>query len=477
MKGIDFSKSKLYNNSKRQRRKVIRMITSKQIDATSGPLVRQIILYSIPLILSTLAQNLFNAVDTAVLGNMADSVAVASVGATGSVVNLIITAFVGVSSGVRIVLARFVGEKDSEKITGAVNTSVMIAAGFGLVVAALGWLFSPALLQMLDCPEDCFDGAVLYLRIYFSAAPAILLYNFCSAIITTAGNSQSPLYYMLAGGVLNVVLNILLCLILPNKVAAVAIATAASQVLGAVLCLLHLCRGEGDIRLQIKKIRWSGYACKKILAMGLPISVSNILYPLASLQIYSAVNSFDSAGIAGYHAGGILDSFTSSFVTGVASAGGVFISQNLGAKKPDRVRHSLFHSLWIAVTLGTVVGNFFVLTRSFWLGIFLADDPAAVEFGAIRICCILTCYGIFGASNTLDHFLQSFGYSFVNSLTNMFWVLGFRLFWMNLVYPRNPTFPMLMICFPISWLLILLTNIAIGSVVYIRFRKGKYRHL
>lgn len=453
------------------------MVSSKQIDATSGPLVRQIILYSIPLILSTLLQNLFNAVDTAVLGNMADSVAVASVGATGSVISLIITAFVGISNGVRIVLARFVGEKDPEKITATVDTSVILATGSGLVVGVLGWILSPMLLQMLNCPSDCYDGAVLYLRIYFTAAPAILLYNFCSAIITTAGNSQNPLYYMFAGGVLNVALNILLCLVLPNKVAAVAIATVASQVLGAVLCLLHLSRGEGNIRLQLGKIRWNGKACSKILSMGLPISVSNILYPLASLQIYSALNSFGSSGIAGYHAGGILDSFTSSFVTSVASAGGVFISQNLGAKKSDRVKRSLFHSLWLAVLLGTVIGNFFLLTGRFWLRIFVADDPVATEYGMIRIGCILTCYGFFGASNTLDHFLQGFGYSFLNSLTNIAWVLGFRLFWMNLIYPMNPTFPMLMICFPLSWVLILLTNIVISSIVYVRFRKGKYRKL
>jgi putative MATE family efflux protein len=453
------------------------MIASKQIDATTGPLIRKIIFYSIPLILSTLMQNLFNAVDTAVLGNMADSVAVASVGATGSVVSLIITAFVGISSGVRIVLARFVGEKDPEKIAATVDTSVILAAVCGLVVAVLGWILCPILLQMLDCPADCYEGAVLYLRIYFSAAPAILLYNFCSAIITTAGNSQSPLYYMIAGGVLNVVLNILLCLVLPNKVAAVAIATVASQILGAVLCLLHLCRGEGSIRLQLRKMHWNSGACSKILSMGLPISISNILYPLASLQIYSAVNSFGSSGIAGYHAGGILDNFTSSFVTGIASAGGVFISQNLGAKKYDRVKRSLFHSIWLAVLLGTVIGNFFLLTGRFWLRIFVTDDPVAADFGMIRVSCILTCYGIFGASNALDHFLRSFGYSFINSLTNLLWVLGFRLFWMNVIYPLNPTFAMLMICFPLSWVLIFLTNIVISSVVYLRFRKGIYRKI
>lgn len=453
------------------------MITAKRIDATSGPLVRQILLYSLPLILSTVLQNLFNAVDTAVLGNMADSAAVASVGATGSVVGLIVNAFIGFPAGSRIVLARFIGEKNPEKVRAAVDTSVILAIAVGLIVAVLGWILSPILLQALNCPKDCLDDAVLYLRIYFTGAPAILLYNFCSGIISTAGNTQSPLYYMIAGGILNVVGNILLCLILPNKVAAVAIATVASQILGAVLCLGRLRRGEGDIRVKLRAMRWNGATFRKIFSMGVPLSIANVMYPLGSLQIQSSLNGFGSAAIAGAHASTIWEIFGLAFVSSIGAAGGVFIGQNLGAQQHDRVKKSIFRTLWINTSLGATVGGLLLLTAPFGLRIFLAGDETALEFGMIRSYCILTAFGITGVNNALGAYLQNFGYSFLSSFNAVVWGLGFRFVWMTWIYPLNPTFFMLIICFSVSGALTMVTNIIMGSIVYIRYRKGKYRRL
>ena len=453
------------------------MITAKRIDATSGPLVRQILLYSLPLILSTVLQNLFNAVDTAVLGNMADSAAVASVGATGSVVGLIVNAFIGFPAGSRIVLARFIGEKNPEKVRAAVDTSVILAIAVGLIIAVLGWILSPILLQALNCPKDCLDDAVLYLRIYFTGAPAILLYNFCSGIISTAGNTQSPLYYMIAGGILNVVGNILLCLMLPNKVAAVAIATVASQILGAVLCLGRLRRGEGDIRVKLRAMRWNGATFRKIFSMGVPLSIANVMYPLGSLQIQSSLNSFGSAAIAGAHASAIWETFGLAFVSSIGAAGGVFIGQNLGAQQHDRVKKSIFRTLWINTSLGATLGGLLLLTAPFGLRIFLAGDETALEFGMIRSYCILTAFGITGVNNALGAYLQNFGYSFLSSFNAVVWGLGFRFVWMTWIYPLNPTFFMLIICFSVSGALTMVTNIIMGSIVYIRYRKGKYRRL
>lgn len=453
------------------------MITAKRIDATSGPLVRQILLYSLPLILSTVLQNLFNAVDTAVLGNMADSAAVASVGATGSVVGLIVNAFIGFPAGSRIVLARFIGEKNPEKVRAAVDTSVILSIAVGLIIAVLGWILSPVLLQALNCPKDCLDGAVLYLRIYFTAAPAILLYNFCSGIISTAGNTQSPLYYMIAGGILNVVGNILLCLMLPNKVAAVAIATVASQILGAVLCLRRLRRGEGDIRVKLRAMRWNGATFRKIFSMGVPLSIANVMYPLGSLQIQSSLNGFGSAAIAGAHASTIWETFGLAFVSSIGAAGGVFIGQNLGAQQHERVKKSIFRTLWINTSLGATLGGLLLLTAPFGLRIFLAGDETALEFGMIRSYCILTAFSITGVNNALGAYLQNFGYSFLSSFNAVVWGLGFRFVWMTWIYPLNPTFFMLIICFSVSGALTMVTNIIMGSIVYIRYRKGKYRRL
>jgi len=203
------------------------MLSTKRIDATEGPLLPQMISYGVPVLLSTLIQNLFNSLDIAVLGNFADTSAVASMGATASVNKVLIYLFIGIATGTGVVLARAIGARDQEKMQRTVDTAMLFAFFGGLVLAVASWFLAPLFMDLTDCPADCYDGALLYLRIYICGAPAIMLYNFASSIITSAGDTQRPLYYMLAGGALNVTLNIVLCLLIPKKVAAVAIATVS----------------------------------------------------------------------------------------------------------------------------------------------------------------------------------------------------------------------------------------------------------
>ena len=452
-------------------------MAANRIDATRGAIVPQILRYSYPLILSTLVQSLFSAVDVAVLGNMADSTAVASVGATGAVTSLLVNAFVGFSSGTKILLARFIGARDQEKIRSTADTAVLLSLLCGLLVAVLGWVLSPTILHLTNCPESCFDGATLYLRIYFTAAPAILLYNFCSSILTAAGNTRSPLLYMLLGGGLNLVLNIILCLVLPNKVLAVAIATAASQLLGAALTLTRLCGGKDAVRLQPLRMRWSGLALLKILTQGLPIGLVNVLYPLANLQIQSALNSYGVAAIAGNSASATLENVSNACHANLSAATGVFMGQNLGAQQHDRVKRTLFHGLWLAPLTGLVIGLSMYLSGRFWLNLILPGDTEAADYAMVRMGCILAFHFVAGFNGVLSHFLQSFGYAFLSSLNSIVCVLGFRFVWMTWIYPRHENFFMLMVCYLISWLLMLTVNFCISAVVYARYRKGHYKVL
>lgn len=453
------------------------MLAAKRIDATRGPLVRQILLYSVPLILSALIQNLFNAVDVAVLGNMADSGAVASVGATTSIVSLLVNLFIGISSGVKILLARFQGERAVEKIRKTADTAVILALASGVLLAAAGWLLSPWILRLTNCPADCFDGALLYLRVYLAAAPAILLYNFCASILTASGNTSSPMYYMLLGGGLNLVLNILLCLVLPNKVLAVALATAASQILGAALCLRRLCSGADGLQIRLRQLRWSGTYFRKILLQGLPIGLTNVLYPLGSLQIQTALNSYGVSAIAGNSASITLEGISNSFHGNIGSATGVFLGQNLGAEKHDRVKKTLFHGAWLAISAALLLGNGIHLTGRFWLGLILPGDPVAWDFAMIRMGYILAFQFVAAINNVLSHFLQNFGYAFLSSMNSIVCVLGFRVVWMTWIYPTAPSFSCLMCCFLVSWLLMLTFNLLMSAAVYLRYRKGKYRRL
>jgi putative MATE family efflux protein len=453
------------------------LLSGKRIDATNGPLIRQILTYSLPLIITTIIQNLFSTVDLAVLGNMADSTAVASVGATSTTTSLMVNLFVGFSSGTKILMARFLGEKDTEKVKSTANTAILLALGAGVTISILGWIFSPLFLRLLNCPEECFDGAVLYLRIYLTAAPAILLYNYCSAILNASGNTQSPLIFMLLGGILNLMLNVILCLFLPNKVLAVALATISSQLLGALLTFRRLCSGKEALQINPRKLRWSGQAIKKILIQGLPIGLYNILFPLGSLQISAALNTFGASAIAGNSASVSLESITNAFHAGIGSTCGVFVGQNLGAKRHDRVKKSLIHCFWLSNLCILLLGNGVYLTANIWLSLLLPDDTLAWDFSLIRMRYIL-CFGFINATNNImTHMIQAFGYSILTSANSVLCVLGFRVVWMTWIYPLNPTYEMLIVCFMVSWLLMLVTNTTMSTIVYIRYRKGKYRRL
>ena len=222
------------------------MAKIKNVDMINGNLLGAIIRFSIPIILIGLIQNLFNAVDMVVLGQMADTYAVASVGATSVILGLLVNVFLAISQGAKVVLARFLGAKEEERVKKTVSTAMITGLSLGILSAVVGTLLAKPFLVLTDCPADCMDGALLYMRIYIASAPAIMVYNFGTSVLTVSGDSQRPLYYMIAAGLLNVILNFVLCLILPQKVVAVAVATVASQVLGAILVLNRLAHVEGS---------------------------------------------------------------------------------------------------------------------------------------------------------------------------------------------------------------------------------------
>ena len=451
------------------------MFGRKTIDATKGPLLKLIILYCIPLIIGTLIQTLFNAVDVAILGNMADSTSVASVGATTAIFHLLVSGFVGIASGLKILLARYIGAQDTKRIFDSVGTSLIFSFVFGIVIADLGFFLSSVFLNLTKCPADCYDGAVIYLKIYLASSPAILLYNFGSSVITANGDTQRPLYYMLSGGVLNLVLNIILCLILPQKVVAVAIATAASQIFSAVLTVRRVFKLYD---LKLTNIPFSFTSLSAMLRFGIPLAITNTLYPLANLQIQSAINSFGSAAVAGSSAATNLEGIASAFTSSFATATSVFISQNIGANLPDRVRKSFFHNLWLGIAFGIVIGGILYVTGDLWLSILLGSDSyEAVQFGMIRLFFVTLMYFIAAANGVLGNAIQSFGYPIVSSISSIFCILIFRIIWMNFIYPAFPNFYCLNACFTVSWILLLLCNIVFATIFFKRYLKGKYKHL
>lgn len=453
-------------------------LSRKSVDATKGPLVKLIIAFAIPLIISTLVQSFFNAVDLAVLGAMTeDSSAVASVGATTSIIHLIVNTFVGLSSGAKIIIARQIGMKETDSIKKTASTSLITAVSIGFVVAIVGFIFAPDFMHLVNCPSKCFDGAVIYLRIYFLGAPAILLYNYASAIITTSGDTQRPLYYIIAGGILNAVLNVILCLILPKKVIAVAVATIAAQTLGAFLAVRRLSVMEGDCRLDLRNLSFSPSAFKKILRYGAPISLSAMLYPLANLQIQSSINSFGVAATAGNSAASTIDAIPSAFGVSFGSAASVFVGQNLGANNKQRVRQSFSLCILFGVLSTALLGSFIYSTGEFWLSIIVKKDTEAISYGMIRMFYITLFYFVAAANQSLSHTIQAYGHPAASTIISAVGVLLFRVIWMKLIYPRYQTFDNLMLCFLVSWLTVMAANILTLSIITAKYKKGIYKKI
>ncbi len=448
------------------------LLKSQKIDATKGPLLKMLLLYAIPLILSSLVQTLFNAVDIFVLSAMANSRAIASVGATTTIIHLMVNAFIGIAGGTKILLARYIGAKENDKIRRTVSTSMMLSVILGVIVAVVGFLFAPQMLRLTDCPSECFDGAVLYIRIYIAAAPFILFYNFGASILTASGDTQRPLYYIIAGGALNVILNFILCLILPEKVAAVAIATAASQILSAVLAGIRLSRLKGAVRLTIRHLQWSFEAFGKILRFGIPLFFTHILLPLANLQMQSAINSYGVSAVAGNSASVTLEMITSAFVNGFSMSVTVFVGQNLGAGDLRRAKKAFWHCMWLGVTVGLVIGAFFNLTARFWFGFLLEDDPLAIEFAVQRQYFALI-YWLVAINHVLSNTVQTLGGALFTAINSAVCVFGLRLVWMNFIYPINPSFLGIVNCFIASWILMLFTNFAAYLYYHRRMNQGK----
>lgn len=448
---------------------------SQTVDVTGGPLVSSILKYSIPVIIGSLIQVLFNAADIAVLGNMADGVAVASVGVTASIVSLIVNSFVGLSSGCTILLARFLGMRDEGQARSTVSTSMISSLFIGILLAIGGIAAIEPMLLAIDCPEECFAGASLYLFIYFLSIPAIMVYNFGAAVLRVDGDTTRPLLYLILSGLLNVGMNILLCLTLEQKVAAVAVATLASQVLGAVLVVARLLRVEGACRFDLKKLSFSASFLGRMLRLGFPVALNGALYSISNMQIQSAINSFGTAAVAGNTASLNIEGVINSFSTALGVAAVAFVGQNIGAGNRDRVKKSILVCLLFSVTTGLALGYGLLAFGHSILGLIVPGDTVAIAYGYIRMQFLFSTFFVACYNAVLSSAIQAFGYTSLPMATSVVTVLLFRVAWMAWIYPLYLSIQSLYFCFVCSWCLTMLVNTVIFAIIYTRYRRGRMR--
>ena len=457
------------------------------IDIVNAPLRSAIIRYTLPIICASLIQVLFNAADLAVLGwfdSSPDSSAIGAVGATGSIIALLVNSVIGLSGGTNILLARAIGAGDIPRSRRIVSTSLILATVGGVIMAAVGMISAKWFLGATACPENCFDGALSYLYLYFAATPAIFIYSFGSAIIRVSGDSQRPLYYMIFAGALNVVMNFILCVVLTNKVAAVGIATLVSQVLGAALVIIHLVRIDGPCRLNVRDMTFSLSEFQKIMATGLPGAFNGALYSISNLQIQSAINAFGSSAVAGNSASAQIEGLASSCTNAFGTAALTFVGQSIGAGKKDRVKSSLQLCILMSVCITVSISVMALVFRVPLLKLFLPTDDLAVRFAQVRMFSLFTLFWMAAINGILSSAIQAFGYPTFPMLNSIVTVLLFRVVWMNLIYTNLPTTadPVnnifnLYSCYMVSWTLSLITCAGMFFIIYARYKRGKVKAL
>lgn len=446
---------------------------SRNIDLTSGPIFKSVVLYAIPIIIAGMLQIFFNAADLAVVGHFSDNPnTTAAVGATGSSIALIVNSIIGLSVGINVVLSRSIGAKDYIRVHRMIHTAITVSLAMGVVIAVAGFFLSEPLMIATKCPQNSYDMAVSYMKIYFLGAPGILLYNFGSAILRTKGDTKRPLYFLAISGVANVILNIFFVVALNMTASGVALATTISQYISAYLTLSCLTKQEAVFRLNIKHLCVYKKELLDLIKYGLPSGITNAMFCVSNLQIQSAINAFKDSAVAGNAACTSLEGFVATGISAINATTVTFVGHNLGANNRERVKKCFWVCMAVSVGYSFIFGmGIFAFLRENISAVYLPHDPKAVDVAVIRGIYLPTMYWISGAYNVIGGAAQAFGYSTMTMINSVIGIFGVRTVWMQLFYPNNPTLDMLYICYPVTWTLILFANTLVFCYAWRKYNK------
>lgn len=430
----------------------------KNNDLTSGPLTIKIIKFIIPLMLTGILQLLYNAADSIVVGHYDGSSALAAVSSVGALINLLVNAFMGLSVGAAVVVAQDYGAKDYEGVSKTVHTSYLISIIGGIVVGAIGLIFSRQFLIWMESPEDVLPLSTEYLMIYFIGTPANMAYNFGASILRSVGDTKRPLYFLTISGLVNVILNLVLVIIFHMGVAGVAYATIISQILSAVMVIVYMMKSKDCVRFVPKKMRIHGDKLKKMLYIGLPAGFQGTVFSLSNVVIQSAVNSFGSLVMAGNGAASSLEGFTYTAMNSVYQASLTFVGQNVGAKKYDRINKVQGVCLVLVTIIGLVFGVTTYCLGEPLLSIYLPNDPEAIPYGIIRMSYIALPYFLCGMMEVMVGGQRGMGMSFIPMINALLGSCVLRIVWISTVFAADPTLFTLYISYPISWIVTTLAH-------------------
>ena len=395
-----------------------------KLQEKSGSLFRQIIAFSLPLMATALLQILFNTADLAVVGQFSGSLATAAVGATSALINLIISLFMGLASGVCVAAAQAYGAKEYDRVGRAASTGLIVGLVTGIAVGIAGFFCAGELLEWMDTPPEVLEGAKRYMKVYFLGVPGVLVYNFCSSVFRAVGDSKHPLYILAAAGAANVVLNIVFVAGFGMAEAGVALATSITQTGSAVAVVWLLCRKACPWRLTRKGLRVDGATLRQVLRIGLPAGIQGSLFSVSNVVLQSAVNSLGAAAVSA-----------------------------CAACNMKKIKNTVRICIACVTVIGGVFGGLIILFREPLLKIFVPDSAEAIAIGMERIVVMGLTYILCAYMDVLSGGLRGLGVSLTPMLITMVGIIGTRFFWVYAVFPSHHTLTELFVSYPVSWLL------------------------
>ena len=443
------------------------------MDMLHGPLTKKLLLFTLPIALSSILQQLFNAADTAVVGYFGNKDALAAVGTNTEIIALIVTVSSGLSVGANILVANLIGRNRKAEIPSAIRTTLVLAFIIGAFGMVLGQFIAEPLLLLIQAPDNILRDAVLYLRIYMLGYPFLLLYDFGSAVLRARGNSRYPFFVLAFSGVANVGLNLFFVIVFHMGVAGVAIATDISGMISALIVLHRLVK-ESRTYIESPEPRFSVRNMREILKTGVPSAVQGAVFCFANIFVQASINSFGETAIAGSTVAMNFEYFTYYVITAFGQTATTFTGQNHAAGQRERCGKILWLRLLLSTICSSVPIFAIVLFRNFFSGLF-TPEQAVIESATVRILCILLFEPICSLYEIPAGALRGSGHALYPAVSTMFGTCAFRIIWICTIFRESPTLPMLYHAFPLSWVAtILLVNIG-GAIIAYREKKKRER--
>ena len=442
---------------------------SYKIDMCSGPIVGRLLLFTGPLILSSVLQLLFNAADVVVVGKYAGDNSLAAVGSVGPLINLLVSLFMGLSIGSNVLASRYYGSKNDYQMQRTVHTSMLVSLISGIILAIAGSLLAGRILIWMNSPDETFALARLYLRIYFLGMPASMVYNFGSALLRAVGDTRRPMYYLSAAGVINVILNLIFVISFKMDVAGVAAATVISQVISAALVVACLMRERGALRLDLRMLSIDRAILVKIIRIGLPASFQGMLFSISNVIIQTSVNGFGATVVAGNSAAQNIEGFVYVSMNSFYQACISFVSANVGARRFERINKILVRAEACVVVTGMLLGGYAYLDSHRLISLY-TNSRAVIEAGKIRMMYISLPYFLCGMMDVMVGGLRGLGYAVLPMIVSLIGACGLRLAWIFTLFqiPRFHTLFWLYMTYPVSWTATLIVLLWVFHVIYQR---------